>query len=196
MLHSDWIPIIQEAVTKGVQVCSGAVPGAKFRHMVAEAAKSRGVEFPPEEMKSFSSFLEQFSSQLIVQRRPGQDMLVAPADEPHLLDIDSFEDAAAELNGAHVLGCSDQRNRRLIEQAIRPYFRFRWFDEKVVQSLAGIDGKSRFLAELARVLREETLWRDKVMPDDTASPLYPSQRLLPCKRRICEFMEIVGELQQ
>lgn len=84
-MDADWQRIIAEVLEQEVQRSGGAVPGAKLRTLVARKAQDLGLGFPPPEMRTFSSFVEGFSSSFIVQRRPGQDVLVAPATEPEAL---------------------------------------------------------------------------------------------------------------
>ena len=90
----EWDVLVERTLANGVQACSGPIPGAKFRQMIAAEATKEGLAFPPPGMQRFSKFVEQYPSKLIVQRRPGQDFLVAPANTPQLLATDSFEGAA------------------------------------------------------------------------------------------------------
>jgi hypothetical protein len=83
-----WNAIIAEALKRGLETSDGAVPGAKLRELVAHIALKHGVAYPPpgHESEKFGAFLKQFESMLIVLRREGQDLLVAPSDMPQLLD--------------------------------------------------------------------------------------------------------------
>ncbi len=98
-MDTDWRQIITEALQQALDQTEGAVAGAKLRTLVDRGAKERGLEFPPPEMRTFSSFVESFSQDFIVQRRPGQDVLVAPATRPELLAVqnDRAEAPAARL---------------------------------------------------------------------------------------------------
>jgi hypothetical protein len=83
-----WNEVVAEALKRGLESSDGAVPGAKLRELVARTAPKHGVSYPPpgREDEKFADFLKQFSSSLIVLRRQGQDLLVAPSDMPQLLD--------------------------------------------------------------------------------------------------------------
>jgi hypothetical protein len=71
----------------GLETSDGPVPGAKLRELVARIAPKHGVNYPPpgHESEKFGDFLKQFNSSLILLRREGQDLLVAPSDMPQLL---------------------------------------------------------------------------------------------------------------
>jgi hypothetical protein len=83
-----WNEVVAEALKRGLETSDGAVPGAKLRELVARIAPKHGVSYPPpgREDEKFAGFLKQFSSSVIVLRREGQDLLVAPSDAPQLLD--------------------------------------------------------------------------------------------------------------
>jgi hypothetical protein len=83
-----WNEVVAEALTRGLETSDGAVPGAKLRELVARVAPKHGVSYPPpgREDEKFADFLKQFGSSVIVLRREGQDLLVAPSDAPQLLD--------------------------------------------------------------------------------------------------------------
>jgi len=84
-----WNEVVAEALKRGLETSDGAVPGAKLRELVARIAPKHGVSYPPpgREDEKFAGFLKQFSSSVIVLRREGQDLLVAPSDAPQLLDL-------------------------------------------------------------------------------------------------------------
>jgi hypothetical protein len=92
-----WHQIITTALNEGTQISGGAVPGAKLRQLINRIAAKHGEQYPPrgDEDKKFTEFLNQFSSLLIVLKRTGQDILVAPADKPQLLDLS--QNASTEL---------------------------------------------------------------------------------------------------
>jgi hypothetical protein len=83
-----WNEVVAEALKRGLETSDGAVPGAKLRELVARIAPKHGVSYPlpGREDEKFADFLKQFSSSVIVLRREGQDLLVAPSDAPQLLD--------------------------------------------------------------------------------------------------------------
>ena len=66
---------------------NAAFPLQKLRQLVAEAARASGMEYPPPEepLLKFAQFLERYPQVAVVRRRPGQDVLVAPAEHPDLL---------------------------------------------------------------------------------------------------------------
>ena len=91
-----WLDIVTEALQKGLILSTGALPGAKFRELIADCAKKRGLVYPPTENpnEKFGDFLKRFDSVLIVWRRERQDFLVVPADKPELLaDVQALRPA-------------------------------------------------------------------------------------------------------
>jgi hypothetical protein len=83
-----WQQIVAESLKEGVQISHGAVPGAKLRQLIARTAEKRGEKYPPADRQhqKFGDFLSAFGSLLITLRRNGQDILVAPVDNPELLN--------------------------------------------------------------------------------------------------------------
>src|ERR1700679_785111 len=84
-----WSQIVAEALKRGLEVSKGAIPGAKLRQLIARIAPQYGEQYPPagHEDAKLGAFLNRFNSLLLVLRRDGQDILVAPVDKPQLLDI-------------------------------------------------------------------------------------------------------------
>lgn len=84
-----WSQIVAEALKRGLEVSKGAIPGAKLRQLIARIAPKYSEQYPPagHEDEKFGAFLNRFNSLLLVLRRDGQDILVAPVDKPQLLDI-------------------------------------------------------------------------------------------------------------
>ena len=84
-----WQEVVTEALKQGVEASKGAVPGAKLRQIIARIAPKYDVQYPPpgREDEKFGEFLSRFSSFVMVLRREGQDILVAPVDQPQLFDI-------------------------------------------------------------------------------------------------------------
>ncbi len=82
-----WVEILREAINREVEARKAAVPGAKFRQIVAKIATEKGLEYPPKESPGlkFASFLEQHPGIVALRKQPGADVLVAPADRPELL---------------------------------------------------------------------------------------------------------------
>jgi hypothetical protein len=88
-MNEVWPAIVAAALKQGVQSSKGAVPGAKLRQIIARIAPKYGEQYPPagQEDEKFGEFLNRFSSLVMLLRRDGQDILVAPVDQPQLLDI-------------------------------------------------------------------------------------------------------------
>ncbi len=63
------------------------IAGARARILLERIAQERGVPFPPPEMvgRKFYDFLEHYQSIISLRKRPHQDFLIAPADQPGLL---------------------------------------------------------------------------------------------------------------
>jgi len=70
---------------------------------------------------------------------------------------------AERLGSLHVLGFSAKRNREWVAAAIRPYFRFRWFDHTLLPLLNNPD-PSPFVARLISDLEEELRWALQIRP--------------------------------
>ena len=77
------------------------------------------------------------------------------------------------------LGFSAERNRDEVAAAIRPYFRFRWFDHLVLPVL-DTPAPTRFIAILASALGEEREWAEGVRPASDSDAL-----LLPESSFVC-----------
>jgi len=86
-----WGKIVSEALQRGIRESKGAVPGAKLRQLITRAAVENGTRYPIEgfEGERFSDFLKRFDSALVVLKRRSQDLLVAPAAQPELLNESS-----------------------------------------------------------------------------------------------------------
>lgn len=84
--NDPWAEILKEALDRGV--ASGeAIAGARFRDLVVSVALEKGYSYPPrdEPHLKFGQFLERHANIVIVLHRPGQDLLVAPANDPSIL---------------------------------------------------------------------------------------------------------------
>lgn len=96
-------------------------------------------------------------------------------------DVGSVLREAASCADSHVIAVSRQRNRNVIANEIKPYFRFRWLNDEVLIQLMG----SRFV-DLSQVLNpiltEEMRWAATIKPTTSADAL-----LLP---RCCFRFEI------
>jgi len=84
-----WLPLVMQALVAEVTRTNAPVSGSKLRAEVSRLASAAQLEFPPPEFPKFSAFIEQFPESVIVQRRPGKDVLVVPADRPELLAVES-----------------------------------------------------------------------------------------------------------
>lgn len=82
-----WSSVVKDALTRSMKRSHSAVPGAKLRQAVARAAADVGLAYPPlgQPSVTFSEFLHHFPDLVAVLKRPGQDILVAPASSPELL---------------------------------------------------------------------------------------------------------------
>jgi hypothetical protein len=82
-----WPEIIANALEWGLRTSKGPIPGAKLRELIVRAASKYGQSYPPVglEDEKFGEFLKRYSSSVIVLRREGRDILIAPADKPELL---------------------------------------------------------------------------------------------------------------
>ena len=89
-------------------------------------------------------------------------------DEVHPNEISKALTEAGQSTHPHIMCFSKQekQQRRRVAEAIRPYFRFRWLDNKVL----GLKPDEMMLA-LNHVLNEEIIWAEHVMPKDIYSPL-------------------------
>lgn len=87
----DWTRLLREALQRGVEARGRAIPGAVFHHLLRETAAAQGIEFPPDDPRfKFARFLDGHPEVVAVLRRPGKDILLAPADRPELL-VDSSD---------------------------------------------------------------------------------------------------------
>jgi hypothetical protein len=95
-----WTQIVTEALERGLRQTKGRpVPGAKLRKLVGSVAAQHAQTYPPAafEGSSFSDFLKACDSILIVLKRPAQDLLVAPIEQPELLLNTSERGSRAEI---------------------------------------------------------------------------------------------------
>jgi hypothetical protein len=97
-MDQTWDQIVAEALQAGLKTSNGPVPGAKLRELIARAARSRDLTYPPTgyEHESFGEFLRHFDSIVMVRRRTARDLLAAPADMPHLL-AEASEDGGTRV---------------------------------------------------------------------------------------------------
>lgn len=113
--------------------------------------------------------------------------------------VDALLRLAEEHDGAHIFGVSVMKTRRDVEDLIRPYFRFRWFDPAPV-GLVGRGDKDVLMTELAAALEEEDYWLAHVKPKNTASPL-ALPHIFGCRKelvdtwRLAESYNNLGHLE-
>ncbi len=113
--------------------------------------------------------------------------------------VDELMRLAEERDGAHIFGVSAVKDRREIEDLVRPHFRFRWFDPAPV-NLVGRGDETSLLAALAAALAEEDYWLTNVKPSSSASPLalppiFSCQRDLADTWRLAESYNNRGHLE-
>jgi hypothetical protein len=98
-VNQVWDEIVAEALARSIAEVNGPISGARLRQSLLRVAEQRGLTYPPAGTPDikFSDFLRQFENRLIVLRRPGRDILVAPADNPQLLVESSDKDRSAEF---------------------------------------------------------------------------------------------------
>jgi len=86
-LDPVWEEIVRGALEQATRSSREPIPGAKLRELIAKRAQEKGLQFPPPETPAikFGDFIDKFSTVVAVRRRPGQDILVAPADRPEIL---------------------------------------------------------------------------------------------------------------
>jgi len=97
-MEDAWKQIVAEALAAGLNHSDGPVPGAKLRQLIAKSAQRHGLEYPPTEYpeESFGDFLKRFDSIVMIRRRKGKDLLVAPVDNPQLL-VETPKDDTARI---------------------------------------------------------------------------------------------------
>ena len=88
--------------------------------------------------------------------------------------------AEAENRGSlHVVGFSAERNREDVAAAIRPFFRFRWFDHTVLRALDTPDS-TPFVTLLMSDLAEESDWAERVKPRSHSDALLLPEPCFVC----------------
>lgn len=97
-MDSIWRDIVLEALEKSVSENREAVAGAKLKQLITSTAKAQGYDFPPEGhgAEKFADFIGHFDKDLVVFRRKGKDILVAPVGSASLL-FEQERDTAPQL---------------------------------------------------------------------------------------------------
>jgi hypothetical protein len=89
--ESIWKEVLLAALERGKGDGASAISGSKLRGLIANVARERNLEFPPLEFarQKFAKFLSHFedSGCIVIRVREGQDVLVAPSDEPERLVV-------------------------------------------------------------------------------------------------------------
>lgn len=83
----QWGIILKEALDECIKTSNSAVPGAKLRETLSRVAQKNGETYPPVGGGSFGNFLKKYPNIVAVRKRLGQDILIAPHDQPDLLII-------------------------------------------------------------------------------------------------------------
>lgn len=129
-------------------------------------------------------------------------MMLGKANRQNQIGREQVEDLlrmAEERDGAHIFGVSEMKDRKEIEDLVRPYFRFRWFDPKPV-NLVGRGDEAGLLTALGAALAEEDYWLANVKPSSSSSPLalppiFGCQRDLEDTWRLAESYNNRGHLE-
>ncbi len=96
-------------------------------------------------------------------------------------DLEKIADFADQHADLHIVGFSEDKNRREVSGRITPYFRFRWFKYELLRLLRSGD-PTPYLDELQAILSEESEWTARVKPSAMNSPLLLPQCAFKCER--------------
>ncbi len=118
------------------------------------------------------------TAKALIEKRPGVfgqwriAFVESPKQDPQILprEVKRALTVASEHSDAHILGFSIQQNRQDVANQLRSYFRFRWFDHRLLRFVGNPD-PSPFVNKMADVLAEESAWSDRVKPCALNSPL-------------------------
>lgn len=105
-----------------------------------------------------------------------------------LCQIEDLLKMAQEHHDAHIFGLSTLNNRHQAAERIRPFFRFRWLDDKPVR-LVGTGDESTLIDTLRGVIDEESYWLTNVKPKDSASPLVLPE-IFSCRKDLREIWRL------
>jgi hypothetical protein len=101
------------------------------------------------------------------------------APDLQIRDRKTIHSEAEKSGPLHVLGLSASDNRSEVASAIRPYFRFRWFDNSLLHKLNN-PTPTEFIEATRVVLDEELDWEERVMPADVAEALVLPESCFGC----------------
>jgi hypothetical protein len=105
-----------------------------------------------------------------------------------LRDRKAIHAEAERLGSLHVLGLSATRDRKDVADAIRPYFRFRWFDHTLLSLLNNPD-PSLFVDATVAVLEEERAWEDRIMPKGFSHALVLPEPCFKCSNAFSDMWQ-------
>jgi hypothetical protein len=94
-------------------------------------------------------------------------------------DRKQIHQEAERVGSLHVIGFSAERDRNDVAAAIRPYFRFRWFNHVTLPVLDTSD-PARFIGELASILNQELDWAGRIMPSSDGHALLLPEHCFRC----------------
>jgi hypothetical protein len=106
---------------------------------------------------------------------PGRDQKRASL-EPR--QVEALQQEAAQRGGAHVFAMTENRDNGPVAEQLRTYFRFRWLEPSMLRLVA--QDEEAFIKQVQDVLKEETAWRARVMPDSKNSALVLPRRIFSC----------------
>jgi hypothetical protein len=101
------------------------------------------------------------------------------APDLQIRDRKAIHAEAEKIGALHVLGLSTSDNRSEVAEAIRPFFRFRWFDNVLLHKLNSPD-PTEFIEATRLVLQEEQDWENRVMPIDVSDALILPESCFGC----------------
>ncbi|MBF0310344.1 MAG: hypothetical protein HQL56_12530 [Magnetococcales bacterium] len=108
-------------------------------------------------------------------------------------DIASIMDLACRQDSVLILGFSrqDGKIKQKVASKIKPYFRFRWFDNA---KLPLLQNSNAFADELCQIVQEEDKWRERVMPKASKDPLLLPRFSFRCKNKdMWEYASSYGD---
>ncbi|MBF0143017.1 MAG: hypothetical protein HQL59_06110 [Magnetococcales bacterium] len=110
---------------------------------------------------------------------------------PSLLesDVERVFQEASKSTGSHVVGISEiaGKSRKQVAKRIRPFFRFRWSDKKLLPLI--YNSNPELMDVLFDVIREETCWEEHIKPKDQHHALLLPKGSFNSKCRCQELWE-------
>ena len=102
--------------------------------------------------------------------------------------VDDLLRLAAASDGAHIFGLSTSKLRSEVDELIKPHFRFRWMDARIVGPIGG-GNEVPLIDGIKDVLAEESLWNSRVRPQEFGSPLVLPE-IFGCDRFMCQIWRL------